>query len=93
MDYSDLKQKTVFDLTDNEDLIFKTTGRKTKEDKDDYIYLTHPVNRMRDIIRFCDLTGNKELEKLAQKALKIVTKEWHDSIERQERENPGLIVD
>ena len=90
MNYLELRDKTIFDFTDDEALISRITRHKSK---DDYLYFYHRVNIMPDIVTFAQLTGNKELEQAASKMSKIIKKEWEDDIALQEKENPGLIVE
>ena len=89
-DYSNLKNKTIFDFTDDEELIKKVTGRDYSLDR--YLYFVHYVNRMCDVITLAQLTGNKELENKACKTNKIIVKEWRDEAIRAYREH-GLIID
>jgi len=90
MDYSDLRNKTIFDFTDDEALIKKITGYTSK---DKYIDGVHHVNFMNDVIALAQVTGDKELEKQADKFRKIIDNEWQDELDRLEKENPGVIFE
>lgn len=90
MDYNDLdlRNKTIYDFTDNPEIIEEITGSVSK---DFYIETCHIINKMAHIADFASLIQNDELYKLANKALKAVQKEW-DSIVADGLKN-GIIID
>jgi len=78
MDYSDLylSNKTIYDFTDDPEIIGKITGNVPKES---YINSCHIINKITDIADYAYMIQDNELYKLATKALKIAQKDW-DSI-------------
>lgn len=90
MDYNDLdiSNKTIYDFTDNPEIIGKITGNVPKVS---YINTCHIINKMADIADYAYMIQDDELYKLATKALKIAKKEW-DSIVADGLKD-GIIID
>ena len=84
----DLKDKTIFDFTDDKTIIEKITGNTPK---DFYIQNCHPVNKLADIVDLAYLTNDTELKTEAEKAWKNAQKEWDNTIEKGQQN--GIIID
>ena len=84
----DLKDKTIFDFTDDKTIIKKITGNTPK---DFYIQNCHPVNKLSDIVDLAILTNDTELKTEAEKAWKNAQKEWDNTIEKGQQN--GIIID
>jgi hypothetical protein len=84
----DLKDKTIFDFTDDKTIIKKITGGTPK---DFYIQNCHPVNKLADIVDLAYLTNDTCLKAEAEKAWKNTQKEWDNTIEKGQQN--GIIID
>jgi len=66
MDYSDLKNKTIFDFTDEPDVIKSIVGDELREN---YIADLGINRRYMDFLELADLTGNRDIEDAAEEQL------------------------
>lgn len=75
--YTGLENKTIFDLTDNVQLLEQITGFSPldKEKVDFYCRCCHPVNKLSDIASLAVCLGDKKLESNANK---LQRKFWKD---------------
>lgn len=83
----DLKDKTIFDFTDDKEIIETITNTP----KDYYIQNCHPLNKLTDLVDLGSITNNTELKAAATKAWKKAQKEWDDKIEDGQQD--GVIID
>ncbi len=84
MDYSDLKNKTFLDFTDDESIIEEILGFRRREY---YIADLSMDMRYSDILELAKLTNNKELEAAAEEQFKDPSRyddwgNWSDPSER-----------
>ncbi len=84
----DLENKTIFDFTDDKEIIGKITGNTPK---DYYIQNCHPVNKLEDIIDYSNIINDSELKSEAEKAWKMEKKAWDDMIDDGQQD--GIIID
>lgn len=84
----DLKDKTIFDFTDDKEIIEKITGNTPK---DYYIQNCHPLNKLAHLVDLAFITNDTELKESAEKAWKKAQKEWDDKIEDGQQD--GVIID
>lgn len=84
----DLKDKTIFDFTDDKKIIKKITGNTPK---DYYIQNCHPLNKLVHLVELAFIINDMELKESAEKAWKKAQKEWDDKIE--EGQQDGVIID
>lgn len=84
----DLKDKTIFDFTDDKAIIEKITGNTPK---DFYIRNCHPLNKLSDLVDLAHLTNDTKLRTEAEKAWEKAQKESDDTIEKGQQD--GIIID
>ena len=84
----DLQDKTIFDFTDDKEIIGKIIGNTPK---DYYLQNCHPLNRLAHLVDLAFITNDTELKESAEKAWKKAQKEWDDKIEDGQQE--GVIID
>lgn len=84
----DLKDKTIFDFTDDKEIIEKIAGNTPK---DYYIRNCHPLNKLTDLIDLGSITNNTKLKESAEKEWKKAQKKWDDKIEESGQDN--IIID
>ena len=87
MDYTDLRNKTIFDFTNDTSLIEEITGCTSV---DSYLRKYHFVNRMGSIIVFAKKTNDTELEKTARKAEREAHKQWDKLVAEYAKQ--GLLI-
>lgn len=88
MDYKDLRNKTVFDFTDDDQVIKNIIGESPK---DFYIRTCHFLNKLTDIQVFASLTNNEELLKAVSAEIVEAEAEWDDMCD--DAQNDGLLID
>ncbi len=88
MDYKDLRNKTVFDFTDDDQVIKNIIGESPK---DFYIRTCHHLNKLTDIQKLASLTNNEELYKAVSDEIVKAEAEWDDMCDAAQKN--GLIID
>lgn len=88
MNYKDLRNRTIFDFTDNDEIIKKIIGETPK---DFYIKNSHPLSKLADIQDFAFLTDNKDLYKVVADERKKAESEWEQM--RSDAQDEGLLID
>ena len=88
MDTIDLKNKTIFDFTNDEDLIAKITMGVSKSY---YLSEMNDISRLQDIEELSVLIGDSNLQKIATQAKKKAWDEWDKKASQYYEE--GVIID
>ena len=93
MDYTNLRNKSVFDFTDDKDILEAVLrfDPSDKESKKLYLEHSHPISLITGIGEYAYLTGNKELEKKVRTTFDEINNEF-DEICDNAQEN-GVLVD
>lgn len=88
MDYKDLRNKTVFDFTDDSQVIKSIIGESPK---DFYIRTCHPLNKLSDIQVLASLTNNEELYQAVSDEIVKAESEWDQMCD--DAQSDGLLID
>ena len=93
--YSDLRNKTIFDFTDDPKIIEEIVNFDPNDEvrKMNYLDILNcaPTNIAGDILQCAKITNNQDLAKACELLIKKLWREWHKRCAEAQKE--GIIID